>query len=161
MWIREVTLVPENSLFQEKQHWQRINRKPLTHLTLRGRVKSTMKALSFYTILRDYYVSHLGKKLISWKKWKWKKGERKQKKKKAMETTGRSSLDQHKNCFYNWSLWKLKWTVVSSPSLRSIQAQTRWPLVRTDLKTIHKQGKTWIRWLKGAIPFHSFGNWFT
>ena len=161
MWIRRVTLVPENRLFQEKQHWQKINRKPLTHLTLRGCGKSSMKALNFYKILIDYYISHFGGKLIrSWKKWKWKKGERKKEKKKAMETIGRPSLDQYKNYFYNWRLWKLKWTVVSSPSLKSSQAQTRLPLVRADLKIIHKPGKTWIRWLKGAIPLHSFENWF-
>lgn len=52
----------------------------------------------------DYYVSHFGGKLIRWKKWKWKKGERKQEKKKAMETIGRPSLDQYKNYFYNWRL---------------------------------------------------------
>lgn len=55
VWVREATLVLEDRPFQEKQHWQRIKRKLLTHPILQGCLKSTVKAPSLCVILRGYY----------------------------------------------------------------------------------------------------------
>lgn len=109
--VREVTLVSENRPFQEKQHRQRINRKPLIHLTFRGCVKTTVKALSLCKIIRDLlcYETFLQNtnKLEEMEEKTEGLGE-KRKVQRNRNLTERLILEQNKNYFYTWCLQKLK-----------------------------------------------------
>lgn len=60
-----------------------IGRESTGNLTLKGCVKSTMKTLSFYNILRDYYISHLGETNKELEKVEMEKGREKAREKES------------------------------------------------------------------------------